>query len=89
MYRAENERYYFFETIPEEVDTYDPTRRKVQEMQGLLTTYMKTETNKSLHSKTYEPVTKTHPHYPGRMDQAMFHEKELAAIPKEYTIDLG
>ena len=88
IYRAENDRYYFFETIPEEVDTYDPTNRKVQKMQGLLTTYMKTETNKSLHSKTYEPVTKTHPHYPGRMDQAMFHEKEVAAIPRGYTIDL-
>ena len=33
-------------------------------------------------------MTKTHPHYPGRMDHALLHDAELAAIPREYHIDL-
>lgn len=88
VYRAASDRYYFFDRLPEERDSYDAGHPRVREMQQLLLAYMAGETNRSRHSRTYEPVTRTHPHYPGRMDQALFHAEELAAIPEGYVIDL-
>lgn len=88
VYHSSKQRYYFFEILPEERDAYDPDNPRVRKMQRLLEAYMAKESNGSLHSETYEPVTKTHPHYPGRMDQAIFHDAELAAIPEGYTVDL-
>ena len=46
------------------------------------------DTNQKDTSKTYEKVTKTHPHYPGRMDHTLLHDAEASAIPPEYQIDL-
>ena len=40
-------------------------------------------------SHTYEKVTKTHPHYAGRMDHTYLHDAEQAAIPGGYTVDLA
>ena len=45
--------------------------------------------NQSTTSKTYEMYTKTHPHYPGRMDHTMRHDEEAAMIPAGYRIDLA
>ena len=61
---------------------------KVQEMQALLDAYRLSDRNTSATSKTYEKYTKTHPHYPGRMDHTMRHDEEAAMIPAGYTIDL-
>lgn len=57
-------------------------------MQRKLDAYRRSDVNKEKESRTYEKVTKTHPHYPGRMDHTLFHNAELAAIPPEYRIDL-
>ena len=40
-------------------------------------------------SVSYEPYTRTHPHYPGRMDHTMRRNEEAAAIPAGYHIDLA
>ena len=81
-------RYHYFESLPETKDVYDPNNPKVQEMQALLDAYRLSDTNTSKVSKTYEKVTKTHPHYPGRMDHIMRHDEEAAMIPDGYKIDL-
>ena len=81
-------RYHYFEIIPETNDVYDPENPKVKEMQALLDAYRLSDTNTAQVSKTYEKVTKTHPHYPGRMDHHMRRDEEAAMIPDGYTIDL-
>ena len=81
--------YHYFDTIPEVRDIYDPDDPKVQEMRALLDAYRLSDRNTSATSKTYEKYTKTHPHYPGRMDHTMRHDEEAAMIPPGYTIDLA
>lgn len=88
IYRAAEDRYFFFDHIPEEHECYDEAKHVVREMKALLDDYMNSDVNKARSSVTYEKVTKTHPHYPGRMDHTYLHEQETAAIPKEYKIDL-
>lgn len=89
IYKAATERYYYFDQIPETKEVYDAASPTVQHLKELLDAYRQKDANHSQHSKTYEPVTKTHPHYPGRMDHAARHDEELAAIPGEYAIDLA
>ena len=88
VYSAARNKYYFFDQIPETRNVYDDVNPKVQEMREKLDAYRMSDVNKAKESKTYEQVTKTHPHYPGRMDHALLHDAELAAIPEEYHIDL-
>lgn len=89
IYRAENDRYYFFDHAPEAQDLYDPADPVAAEMRMRLDAYRAGDRNPAQQSETYEPVTKTHPHYPGRMDQQLLHDAEAAAIPPEYHIDLN
>lgn len=89
IYRSANQKYYFFNTVPEVKNEYDPMNPKIQEMQKILDEYRSSDTNRAHDSVTYEKYSKTHPHYPGRMDQYTYHDEELAAIPKSYTIDLN
>lgn len=88
VYSAARDKYYFFDQIPEMRSIYDAEHPKIQEMQRKLDAYRRSDVNKEKESRTYEKVTKTHPHYPGRMDHTLFHNAELAAIPPEYRIDL-
>ena len=89
VYSAAEERYYFFDSCPETRDSYSPANPAAAAMKPLLDEYRASDINRSRSSKTYEPVTKSHPHYPGRMDQRLFHEAEAAAIPALYRIDLA
>jgi len=88
VYRSATERYFFFDKIPEEKNVYNPADPRVIEMTALLDAYRLSDCNHSADSSTYEKVTVTHPHYPGRMDQTYFHKEEKAAIPQGYSIDL-
>ena len=88
VYIKSSDKYHYFDTIPEERDIYDPADSKVMEMQKLLDAYRLSDQNKSETSRTYEKYTKTHPHYPGRMDHTLRHDEEAAMIPAGYTIDL-
>lgn len=88
IYRAANKGYYFFDHIPEESEVFDERNGECQKLKMLLDQYRESDSNQSEYSKSYEPVSVTHPHYPGRMDQRLFHDAEFAAIPSEYTIDL-
>lgn len=89
VYRKETQRYFYFDKLPEERNVYDPEDPQVQRLQKLLDAYRASDRNHAVGSKSYEPVTKTHPHYPGRMDQGLTRELEKATIPAEYTIDLN
>ena len=57
-------------------------------MTVLLDAYRLSDSNHSPDSTTYEKVSVTHPHYPGRMDHTLLHNEEKNAIPAGYTIDL-
>ena len=59
-----------------------------RKLRTLLDRYRLSDRNRSAISATYEPVSRTHPHYSGRMDQSLFHDAETAAIPEGYQIDL-
>lgn len=89
VYRAANDKYYFFDKIPEERNAYDEGNPKVIQMKQALDEYRKSDKNTAQKSNTYEPVTKKHPHYPGRMDHMLLHDEEKAAIPAGYRIDLS
>ena len=89
IYKAANDRYYYFDQIPERKDVFDPANPTVQRMRALLETYRASDVNKAAVSKTYESYTKIQPHAPGRMDHVMRRAQERAAIPPEYRIDLA
>ncbi len=88
VYNAPTGRYFFFDTVPCEKNVYSEDNVKAQEMKVLLDAYRDSDVNKvtSNHGESY---TKRHPHYVGRMDQPMFHDEEMAALPEGYKIDLG
>lgn len=88
IYRRAEDRYFYFDHIPEEHECYDAADPTVSEMKRFLDEYINSDVNKTRSSVTYEKVTKTHPHYPGRMDHLYLHDAEAAAIPGEYKIDL-
>ena len=88
VYLAKTDAYYFFDSVPEIRNHYDPANPVVTALKQKLDAYRSSDCNKSHESVTYEVYTKTHPHYPGRMDHTYLHEEELAAIPSEYKIDL-
>lgn len=88
VYSKAKDRYYFFNTCPEERDCYAPDDPVCMRLKAALDDYRSGDRNHAASSMTYEPVTRTHPHYPGRIDQRMFHSDELAAIPEGYTIDI-
>ncbi len=88
IYLAKTGKYYFFDTVPEQRDTYDPENPEVLRLKEKLDAYRNSDCNPAHNSATYEKYTKTHPHYPGRMDHTYLHEEELKAIPLGYTIDL-
>ncbi len=88
VYSSATNQYYFFDQIPETRNVYDAALPIVKEMQQLLDAYRAKDVNQTSDSRTYEKVTKTHPHYPGRMDHTLLHDAEASAIPPEYRIDL-
>lgn len=89
VYIRAKDRYHYFDAVPETKDLYDPADSKVMEMQKLLDAYRLSDHNRSQSSQTYEKHTRTHPHYPGRMDHTLRHDEEAAMIPAGYQIDLG
>ena len=88
IYKASSKKYYYFEQIPEVKDVYTINSPQASKMKDLLDEYCRSDKNQAKESRTYEKYTKTHPHYPGRMDHTMRHEEEKSMIPPGYKIDL-
>ena len=83
---------FFFHTPENNNDIhlpFDPDNPKVRELKALLDAHEASDVNDSVTSNSGESYTKKHPHYPGRMDQQLFHDEEAAAIPEGYHIDLA
>lgn len=89
VYRAANHQYYFFDEVPERRNVYREGDPGIQEMRRRLDAYRDGDVNRTPESKSYEKMTRMHPHYPGRMDQEFLHGQEAAAIPAGYRLDLG
>lgn len=88
VYLAKRDKYYFFDSLPEKANCYDPQNPVVALFKARLDAYRASDCNKAHDSVTYEKYSKTHPHNPGRMDHSYFHDEELNAIPEPYRIDL-
>ena len=89
IYRAASDRYFLFRGYPDIKNVYDPEAPDARRLKPLLDAYRASDTHHAAVSKSYEPYTRQHPHYPGRYDHAMRHDEEAAAIPAEYHIDLS
>ena len=88
IYKAANDTYYYFDRVPEDRDRYRPDEPDAMRLKKRLDGYRESDVNRANESVTYEPVTRRHPHYPGRMDMHALREEERAAIPEGYEIDL-
>ncbi len=89
IYKAANETYYYFDRVPEDRNRYDADDPDVRGLKERLDRYRESDVNRANDSATYEPVTRKHPHYPGRMDMHALRDEERAAIPEGYEIDLN
>ena len=88
VYSSASARYFLFNGFPDVKNIYEEEAPAVKRLKPLLDAYRARDTHHAAVSKSYEPYTKSHPHYTGRYDHAMRHDEEAAAIPKEYNIDL-
>ena len=88
VYHSVSGRHFLFKGFPDVKNVYAENEPAVKHLKPLLDAYRAEDTRHTGDSKSYEPYTKSHPHYPGRYDHAMRHDEEAAAIPKEYHIDL-
>ncbi len=89
IYRAKTGRYFLFNSIPDSRDEYDPQNPAAQRLKTRLDDYRRSDAGSSAGAATYDPCTKRHPHYVGRVDQKLFHDEEGAMIPEGYHIDLA
>lgn len=90
IYNAANDRYYYFDKMPEIENKYDPSLPEVQMLKEKLDAYRASEVIFTGEAKSAEKRTggSNNPHYPSRMDHVMRRDEEIAAIPTGYTIDL-
>lgn len=90
IYNAANDRYYYFDKMPEIENKYDPSLPEVQMLKEKLDAYRASEVIFTGEAKSAKsaPGGSNNPHYPSRMDHVMRRDEEIAAIPTGYTIDL-
>ncbi len=90
IYNAPNDRYYYFDAMPEVEDKYDPTDPAVQVLKEKLDAYRASEVTFTGVAKSAEGATggSGNKHYPARMDHVMRRAEEAGALPAGYTIDL-
>ena len=89
IYCASSKKYYLFETVPDDKETYAEHQEQVSALKELLDNYRKTDVSKTKKSISGEPVSKVHPHYAGRLDHKARAKEEEARIPEGYHIDLS
>ena len=89
VYQAHEEKYYYFDSLPESRNTYSPENEEAQRWRELLDAYRKADVNHVPGAVRSVIPKKRHLHYPGRVDQKWTLEEEAAQIPPEYSVDLG
>lgn len=94
VYNCPDDRYYFFDTAPEDRNKYDGMKdtETVRTLKGLLDAYRESdEGNRIAPAESIEKSTakkrKLNPHYPTRMDHVKRRVEEAACIPEGYKID--
>ena len=94
VYNCPDDRYYFFDTAPEDRNKYDGMKdtETVRTLKGLLDAYRESdEGNRIAPAESIEKSTakkrKLNPHYPTRMDHVKRRAEEAACIPEGYKID--
>ena len=92
VYNAPDDRYYFFDTFPDDRDKYEELKdtEHVKSLKARLDAYRASEVLMDPHPASAEKQTggKNNTHYAGRLDHVMRHDEEAGRIPPGYTIDL-
>lgn len=89
VYQAAEDKYYYFDSMPETRSTYSADNEKAMEWKKLLDEHRAADVNTTPGASASVVPKKKHPHYPARVDQRWTLEKEAEQIPAGYTIDLG
>ncbi len=88
IYNSPEQKYYYFDEMPEITDKYDPEVPRIAEMKCLLDAYMASDIGENPPQKKNKPKDIPHPLGANRMDHKARHDEESARIPEGYTIDL-
>jgi len=90
VWSGPRQRYYYFNTKPEDTDRYDSADPRVWELQTLLAEYMAGDIGTDGENRPSASAAGTSklPYGPKRADHKMRRADELAQMPAGYPIDL-
>ena len=90
IYLPALDRYFYYNTIPEDTNKYDESSPRVKALQKLLLDYIASDCCDPNSAATADDVSGTNrfPYGPKRADHLMRQAEERARIPAGYTIDL-
>ena len=90
IYLPALDRYFYYNTIPEDTNKYDESSPRVKSLQKLLLDYIASDCCDPNSAATADDVSGTNrfPYGPKRADHLMRQVEERARIPAGYTIDL-
>ena len=90
IYSQADRRYWYFDAFPENHDAYQPEQKRIGYMKQLLKDYSKKDTASPVRENVAAKLEECRkkPYQDFRQDHVFLHEKELAAMPEGYHIDL-
>ena len=90
VYSGPADKFFYFDTIPEDTNKYDENSPRVMELKEQLIRYMESDCCDENTAATADDVSGVNkfPYGPKRADHLMRQQEERACIPEGYTIDL-
>ena len=90
VYSGPADKFFYFDTIPEDTNKYDENSPRVIELKEQLVRYMESDCCDANTAATADDVSGVNkfPYGPKRADHLMRQQEERACIPQGYTIDL-
>ena len=89
VYSGPHDKFFYYDTIPEDTNKYSPENPRVRELQSLLEQYMHDDAGEDgSGSMDFFSGTNKFPYGPKRGDHLMRKDEELARMPAGYPIDL-
>ncbi|HOP12224.1 MAG TPA: sulfatase-like hydrolase/transferase [Oscillospiraceae bacterium] len=95
VYSVYDRKYYYYDSFPETANTYDPKNPRCAELRELLNAYIEMASKPAADPAEIRAMMDSRmelcraiPYAAAPQDHKNAHNRELAAIPKEYTIDL-
>lgn len=89
VYSGPHDKFFYYDTIPEDTNKYSPENPRVRELQSLLEQYMHDDVGEDgSGSMDFFSGTNKFPYGPKRGDHLMRKDEELARMPAGYPIDL-